>query len=381
MHNDLQIYNNKMLYDIASMYINSQPIISIEQISSGIINITYKVNFTKSGKSGAFILQQINQSAFSSPLSLIENHLKIQSYFKSKRRIIANKIEDLNLEIPELIQTITKKYYFIDSNNIFWRAFKYIPSASSFSHVRTKSQAFQIGRGLGLFHYIFKDFPNESLDSIIPELHNISIYLNKYDRVLSINKYPFLVNDKLKYLLDWCLNFIDSFRLKIQAYQEPLINSKLIYRTIHGDPKQSNIMYSNHSKKVIAIVDTDTVQRGLLHNDIGDCVRSSCNIRGEDTMNFEDVTLEFELCEQLLRSYKYHTHGFLTRKEWDSFPQSILLIPFELGLRFIIDYLEGNIYFKVTSQEHNLFRAIVQFKLAKYIYKNFSRLSNLVKEL
>jgi hypothetical protein len=132
--------------------------------------------------------------------------------------------------------------------------------------------------------------------------------------------------------------------------------------------------------QAVSIVDLDTVQPGLVHYDIGDCLRSGCNLMGEETEQWERVHFDPDLCKAILQGYLSMAREFLTENDFAYIYDSIRLIAFELGLRFFTDYLEGNVYFKVRHPEHNLARALVQFKLAESIELQETVIRNIIRE-
>ena len=156
---------------------------------------------------------------------------------------------------------------------------------------------------------------------------------------------------------------------------------RLKLRPIHGDPKVNNVMIDTGTGHAIGIVDLDTVKPGLVHYDIGDCIRSCCNTAGEETENWEDVRFEPDLCRAILQGYFSMARDFLTEGDYEYLYDAIRLIAFELGLRFFTDYLEGNVYFKVRHSEHNLLRALVQFKLAESIESRAGSIRAIIEDM
>jgi hypothetical protein len=140
-------------------------------------------------------------------------------------------------------------------------------------------------------------------------------------------------------------------------------------------------MMDNATGKAISIVDLDTVKPGLVHYDIGDCLRSGCNPLGEETEQWEMVRFDPELCQAILQGYLSLARDFLTESDYEYLYDSIRLIAFELGLRFFTDYLEGNVYFKANHQEHNLARALVQFKLTENIESQKEAIQFIIRDM
>jgi Ser/Thr protein kinase RdoA (MazF antagonist) len=154
----------------------------------------------------------------------------------------------------------------------------------------------------------------------------------------------------------------------------------LIERPIHGDPKITNVMIDQFTGKGTCIVDLDTVKPGLIHYDIGDAVRSSCNPAGEETTDLNDVFLDLELFEALVRGYLAEAKGFLTDEDKRYLFDSIRLITFELGLRFFADYLAGDVYFKTSHEGQNLNRARVQFALCESIEAREGKMKEILEK-
>ncbi len=157
-------------------------------------------------------------------------------------------------------------------------------------------------------------------------------------------------------------------------------HNKLQMRIIHGDPKINNVMVHSQTGKAVSIIDLDTIKPGLLLYDLGDCLRSCCNISGEESDDFDAVRFDLGRCEALLSGYIGEAHECLTAQDFDFFFDAIRLIPFELGLRFYTDYLEGNRYFKSSYPTQNLDRAMVQFRLVESIEQQEVEIRAIIEE-
>ncbi len=150
-------------------------------------------------------------------------------------------------------------------------------------------------------------------------------------------------------------------------------------RIIHGDPKINNVMLDNQTGRAVSMIDLDTVKPGLLHYDIGDCLRSCCNILGEEADDFDAVRFDLGRFEAVLSGYTAAAHENLSAQDFDFLFDAIRLIPFELGLRFYTDYLEGNLYFKISHPMQNLDRAMVQFRLVESIEQQEAKIKAFIE--
>ena len=181
--------------------------------------------------------------------------------------------------------------------------------------------------------------------------------------------------------VNYCLQFICERNTWAHVLENAREKGRLRLRPIHGDPKVNNIMIETATGQAISIVDLDTVKPGLIHYDIGDCLRSGCNTLGEETEQWEKVHFDPDLCKAILQGYLSTAREFLTGNDFFYIYDSIRLIAFELGLRFFTDYLEGNVYFKVRHTEHNLARALVQFTLTESIESQEKAIRNIIQEI
>jgi Ser/Thr protein kinase RdoA (MazF antagonist) len=177
------------------------------------------------------------------------------------------------------------------------------------------------------------------------------------------------------------VRFVQERRNSVSVLEDAKDQNKLRLRPIHGDPKVNNIMIDEATGQAVSIVDLDTVKPGLVHYDIGDCLRSCCNPLGEETTDFDAVCFETDLCQAILQGYLPLAQDFLDDNDYAFLYDAIRLIAFELGLRFFTDYLEGNVYFKAKNREHNLARAIVQFKLAASIEYQAAAIRTIIDDL
>jgi len=156
---------------------------------------------------------------------------------------------------------------------------------------------------------------------------------------------------------------------------------KLATRPIHGDTKLNNFLFDTQTGKAVSLIDLDTVQPGLIHYDIGDCLRSCANRAGESPGDIASVHFDLDIGRAILKRYLTETRGFLTRFDHDYIYDAIRLIPFELGMRFLTDHLEADHYFKTEWAGQNLHRALVQFRLTASIEANERSLKMLIADL
>jgi Ser/Thr protein kinase RdoA (MazF antagonist) len=178
-----------------------------------------------------------------------------------------------------------------------------------------------------------------------------------------------------------CMRFVDNRRDLSRIIESARKEGRLFLRAIHGDPKTDNVMMDLSTRQAVSIVDLDTVKPGLVHYDIGDCLRSACNRTGEDTEQWETIRFDADIARAVLKGYCSVTGKFLTDNDFDYIYDSIRLIAFELGLRFLTDYLEGDVYFRVRRPDHNLVRALVQFRLTESIESQEATIRSIIRDV
>ena len=346
---------------------------SVRDFGNGNINKTCLVTIDQE-RDGHFILQRINTQVFHKPEIIMQNMRVVTGHIINRLR--HSRMNDgRRWEVPYIITTRQGKDHWIDSDGSFWRAISYIDNARTFNTVKDRRHAEEAGFALGMFHDLISDLSPDRLVDTLEGFHILPRYLHHYHEVL---KHKIIVKSQE---VDYCLQFVGSRSARAHILENARSEGKLSLRPIHGDPKVNNIMIDNETGHAVGMVDLDTVKPGLVHYDIGDCLRSGCNPLGEETEKWETVRFEPDLCEAILRGYITVAREFLTGYDYDYLYDAVQLIAFELGLRFFTDFLEDNVYFKVKYPEHNLTRALVQFRLVESIESQKETIDSIIREL
>ena len=361
------------LIAVADRFQHRGAIVNIQEYGGGNINSTFLVTLENSTEKH-FILQRINTNVFTNPELVMQNICYLSDRVRQK---LANNLDNnsCDWQIPCVLKTNDNQNYYLDKIGDFWRAISFIDNAHSFDIIQDLDHAREIGYALGTFHNLVSDLPIDKLADTLVGFHITPNYLRHYRVVSAKSKI------KTSPEVDYCLKFIEKRAEGTDILEQAKAQDKLQLRVIHGDPKINNIMIDKTSKKAIAMVDLDTVKPGLVHYDIGDCLRSGCNLLGEETDAWENVNFELDYAQAILQGYLNVAHNFLTSYDYQYLYEGIRLITFELGLRFLTDYLEGNIYFKTQYSEHNLMRALVQFKLTESIESQKVEILNIIRSL
>ena len=355
------------LFTIANQFARDR-VKTVQAFGSGNINDTFLVTL----KESKFILQRINTKVFRHPQRVMQNMCLCTQHIHD--RLSKSKL-DRRWETPQVLFTAEHQDHYLDQTGAFWRAISFIENSRSHDTIQTLAHAEEIGYALGRFHSLMSDLSPDKLTDTLEGFHITPLYLKQYDRVLSestIQPSP---------EINYCLKFVRDRQVWAHILEDAKQAGKLALRLMHGDPKINNIMIDSITKKAVSVIDLDTVKPGLVHYDIGDCLRSGCNVIGEEAQHWEAVRFEPELCEGILRGYLTVAKAFLTQQDYLYLFDAIRLIAFELGLRFFTDYLAGNVYFKTVYPEHNLIRALVQFKLTESIEAQETSIDKIIKAL
>ena len=324
----------------------------LSPLGSGNINDTFMVK----SAAGPFVLQRINRQVFPYPLRVINNFFKVNRHL-SGRLGPAGKGFRTALPVP----TLTGALYFQDVNGDYWRGQTYLPHTvcTSLTH---PGQAFQVGRALACFHILVADLDVSNLEDPLPGFHNLPLYLQEFDRLS-----PKLHNEACD-AHRYCLAAIGLGRQRAIFLEEAKNSGLLTIQAIHGDPKIDNFLFDDQGL-ADGIIDLDTVGAGIIHYDLGDCLRSCCNRAGESGGGGQDVSFDMTICRALLQGYFSEGHRLLSASQQAYVFDAVLAITFELGVRFFTDHLQGNIYFKVRQEGENLLRAARQFRLTEEIIR------------
>jgi Ser/Thr protein kinase RdoA (MazF antagonist) len=367
---------------IAEQFTPEGQVLDLREYGNGNVNDTFLVTVghahpTLSPVSPGeqhFILQRLNPRVFRRPALVMRNLGTFTAHVRQrlKRAPLA---PGRRWEVPGVLLTRDGRDHVIDPGRSFWRALSFINAAETFDIIKDLEHAHEVGYALGMFHNLLSDLPPERLADTLPGFHVTPRYLRHYDETLA--KHGAGQSPEVAY----GLRLVRQHRAWAPVLEQAKAQGRLRLRPIHGDPKVNNVMMDTATGQAVSMVDLDTVKPGLVHYDIGDCLRSGGNPLGEETERWEMVRFAPELCRAILKGYLPLAREFLTAADYEYLGDAIRLIAFELGLRFFTDYLAGNVYFRARHREHNLVRALVQFKLTESIESQASAIRAIIRDL
>lgn len=356
--------NVSQLITIAEAFEGITAVTAVLPLGSGNINDTYAVH----SRQGVTVLQRLNTGVFSQPELVMRNLQVLGEHIKAK-------LEGLERpwHIPQIVPTsASQELLHSSAAGEVWRMITFVPNARSVDVVEGAQQARELGIGLGVFHQLISDLPPAHLADTLEGFHITPGYMAAYRKALvRTTVQPCRGSEH-------CLAFIREREGDCDLLERAKERGILPIRPIHGDPKINNVMLDQRSGQAVALIDLDTVKPGLVHYDIGDCLRSCCNRLGEETWEHAAVEFDLQLAEAILDGYLSQAGSFLSATECRYIPDAARLISFELGLRFFSDYLQGSTYFQADDPKHNLRRALVQFQLTASIEAQLPELRHLV---
>ncbi len=344
-----------MLTSIISRFTLLGTLVKTGRFGSGLINDTYLCEFIAGSKARKYILQRINASVFKHPEQVMENVETVTEHIQARLR--REGVSDPLSVTPALVRAADGRSFFVDDGKNYWRMFHFIEAGEVFDTVLDREHAREVGRGLGRFQALVSDLDPAKLHDTLPGFHHTPRYLAEYDDALRAD-----VRGRAEGAAAEA-GFVSRRRSLAPVLTDLMKGGQLPLRVVHNDPKVNNVMIHKATREALCMLDLDTVKPGIVHFDFGDCVRSAANPAGEDAPDPGSVALDSDLFKAVASGYLREAGTFLTKKEIDMLPVSMKVITFELGIRFLADYLRGDTYFRIKYPSHNLHRARVQFRL------------------
>lgn len=345
-----------------------------EELRNGHINTTYRACYrNEDGHEDRYILQRINDYVFKDPAQVMRNVEKVTRHITWKllrrRRDAAG--QTLNL-FPA---RGGRNYIVLPEEGGMWRCYNNIEGTHTYDVVENTRQAYQAGYAFGSFQDLICDMNPEDIRESIPDFHNTP---KRYADLLKS------VEADVKGRVANCqaeLELLKSWENRFSRITDMMATGEIPTRITHNDTKINNVMLDEETDDAVCVIDLDTVMPGSVLYDFGDMVRTATCMAQEDEEDLSKVKMEMPFFESLAEGYLDAAHGFLTQREVEFMPFAGWLITAEIGIRFLTDYLDGDLYFRTSKPEHNLIRARNQFKLAQSIDSQIISMGKYVRRL
>jgi hypothetical protein len=331
---------------------------------NGHINDTYLVTCQAPDATARYVLQHINRNVFRDPIAVMQNIERVTAHLAAQ---LAGEPDGARRALS-LIPARSGRNWHEDASGEVWRAYPKIENAQSYDTATSALQALQAARAFGRFQQQLAGLPLPRLRETIPDFHHTPKRFTAFQRAIAADE-----KDRVRLAGPEI-----DFALAREPITGVLLGARLPERITHNDTKFNNVLLDEKTGEAICVIDLDTVMPGLALYDFGDMVRTTTSPAPEDERDLSKVNLQFPLFEALVRGYLQTAGEFLTPEEKQFLVFSGKLITFEVGIRFLADFLAGDTYFKVHREGHNLDRCRTQFKLLESIEKQEDQMNRLV---
>jgi hypothetical protein len=339
---------------------------------SGHINDTFAIAMDQAGRPVRYILQRINDRVFKNVPALMENIQRVTNHMA--RPVPAAGRADSRRALT-LVNTREGAAWHRDAAGASWRCYLFIEQARTYDLVESPRQACEAARAFGEFQRSLVDLPGDRLHETIPAFHDTRARFEALRRAVAADRHGRARDVPAE------IDFAFARESASDVLLNLLARGDIPERITHNDTKFNNVMLDDATARGICVIDLDTVMPGLALYDFGDMVRSATNAAAEDEREVGKVAMRMDIFEGLLTGYAASAGAFLNAAERAHLTFSGKLITYEIGLRFLTDYLEGDVYFKIKRPGHNLDRCRTQFALVSSIERQESAMQSLAERI
>lgn len=363
----------QILEQVADGFATEYDYVGAIPYGSGHINDTFVAHFQpKEGDCKRYIFQRINVDIFKNPIELMENITGVTNFLKDR---ISKAGGDPLRETLNVIPTHDNKSYFVDQDGGYWRCYDFVERTISLQLIEKPEDFYNCALAFGNFASELADYPAQTLHETIKDFHNTKVRFDNFKIALENDIKGRAKNVKPEI----------EFVLKRQDITSKLVDmlssNELPLRVTHNDTKLNNVLIDRETMQGICVIDLDTVMPGLVAYDFGDSIRFGASTGAEDETDLSKVTMSLELFELFSKGFIESIGKSLTRQELVTLPLGAELMTFECGIRFLTDYLNGDTYFKIHKEHHNLDRARTQFKLVADMEDKWDLMNSIIEKL
>ncbi|MCL1892947.1 MAG: aminoglycoside phosphotransferase family protein [Holophagaceae bacterium] len=354
-------------FDILGDYVSAEP------YGNGHINDTFVVVFDQGGTIVKYIVQRINDNIFTEPVRVMENIIHVTQHIRKKAE--AKGIEDISRRVLTLVKTLMGEDFARDPDGHVWRCYIFIEDSKSWDIIETPSQAFEAAKAFGAFQSDLMDYDGQRLFETIPLFHHTLNRFATLQKAIQDDVKNRAI--KVKSEIDFALSHEPLAGCLLSLQEKGVIPERIT----HNDTKLNNVLLDDKTGEGICVLDLDTVMPGLSLYDFGDMVRTATNPVAEDELDLSKVVVQTRMFEAIAKGYLEGTAGALLPVEREHLVTSGKLLTYECGIRFLTDYLQGDVYFKIKREAHNLDRCRTQFALVRSLEEHEEGLVKFVSTL
>lgn len=339
-------------------------LIKVEAVTEGLVNTTLLAVFDKN----QYIVQRINTNAFKDPDKLMSNIIDITEYLKA---MIESEGGNPDRQTLRFIKTNDGNYCYQDDDGSYWRSYVYVDKCYTLKSQCSLEEKYEAAKAFGNFQCMLENFPGNKLYETIENFHHTPSRFNNLKKAIEQDKKGRAAEVQEE------INFFFERESNVSVVTDLLENGGLPLRVTHNDTKINNVLFDEETKKAICVIDLDTIMPGSSLYDFGDGIRTGATDGEED--DIENIGLNLEAYETYVKGFLDGANGKLTDKEVELLPFSVILLTQEVAMRFLTDYLEGDVYFKINYDNHNLIRTRAQIKLIKDIESKLSQMKEITQ--
>ncbi len=345
-----------------------------EELRNGHINTTYRACYqTEDGHEDRYILQRINDYVFKDPAQVMRNVEKVTRHISWK--LLRRRRNAAGQTLMLYPARGGRNYINLPEEGGTWRCYNNIEDTHTYDVVENTRQAYQAGFAFGSFQDLICDMNPEDIKESIPDFHNTPKRYENLEASIKANPKGRLANCAAE------VELVRSWAPRFSRLTDMQAKGEIPTRITHNDTKINNVMLDSETDAAVCVIDLDTVMPGLVLYDFGDMVRTATCVAEEDEEDLSKVEMQLPFFESLAEGYLDAAHKFLVPAEVDNLAFAGWLITVEIGMRFLTDYLDGDLYFRTDKPEHNLIRARNQFKLAQSIERHLPEMQKYIARL
>jgi len=350
-------------FQLEGSFIDAQP------YGNGHINDTYLSLFEIDGRVINYIHQHINHNIFKEPEKLMENITRVTEY---TRKQVVKSGGNPDRESLTLIPTIDGKSFYHSPEGEYWRSYIFIAHATSYDLVEDTRHIYNASKAFAAFQQVLSTLPGKRLHETIPDFHNTRKRFDKFLHALEADKVNRATSAKPE------IEFVLAREAETAIVVDLITSGKIPERVTHNDTKLNNVMIDDETGEGVCVIDLDTVMPGSVLYDFGDSVRIGASTALEDEQDLSKVDISLDMFDCLASGYLEVARNFLNPVEIEYLAFSAKLMTFECGMRFLTDYLDGDNYFKVHREGHNLDRCRTQFKMVGEMEQKSEQMNNIL---
>ena len=356
-------------------------LISFKGFGGGHINNTYVSVRNQAGTLVRYTHQRINKNVFKNPVQVMENIQRVTSHIYAKLTADTDRANEGSAGITpgrRVLTVVPAKNdlpYYKDKDGEYWRTYLFVENASTYDIMDNSDLAYKVGKAVGTFQNQLSDYTGPALHETIADFHNMRVRYEQLESAASKDSVSRLTSVRTEF------DFLLANRERGAVLTDGLASGKLKRGITHNDTKLNNILFDDKTGEAICVIDLDTVMPGTVLFDTGDLIRTATNTGAEDERDLSKVGFDLELFRSLTAGYISSAGSFLTDYEKSLIAESGRALTQIMAVRFLTDYLNGDVYYKTERESHNLDRARTQIRLMQSMDEQWNGVQHTMEKL